>query len=48
MFGLHVRSAVRPLRILQGGTSGNAINGVAPKNPKRAFYENEANKEFGG
>ena len=32
----------------QGGTSGNAINGVAPKNPKRAFYENEANKEFGG
>ncbi|MBY6239087.1 RHS repeat-associated core domain-containing protein [Vibrio harveyi] len=30
-----------------GGTSGNAINGISPKNPNRETYINEANKEFG-
>ncbi|CAM4121194.1 RHS repeat-associated core domain-containing protein [Pedobacter westerhofensis] len=28
------------------GTSGNAINGVGPNNPKKEHYESEANKEF--
>ena len=31
----------------KGGTSGNAINGVSPKNPKAEFYEAERRKEFG-
>lgn len=31
----------------QGGTSGNAINGVSPKNPKAAQYQAAAKKEFG-
>ena len=30
-----------------GGTSGNAINGIAPKNPNRERYINEAKKTFG-
>jgi len=30
-----------------GGTSGNAINGISVKNPKRDLYLDEANKEFG-
>ena len=29
-----------------GGTSGNAINGVSPKNPKAQQYENARKKEF--
>ncbi len=32
----------------QRGTSGNAINGVGPKNQKADQYRNAANKEFGG
>jgi RHS repeat-associated protein len=32
----------------QGGTSGNAINGVSAKNPKADQYKNAANQEFGG
>lgn len=28
----------------EGGTSGNAINGVGPNNKKKGYYENEANK----
>jgi len=31
----------------QGGTSGNAINGVSPTNPKAQQYQDAANKEFG-
>lgn len=31
----------------QGGTSGNAINGVSPTNPNAAAYEAAANAEFG-
>ncbi|MFV5700175.1 DUF6443 domain-containing protein [Flavobacterium sp. ZT3R17] len=31
----------------EGGTSGNAINGVSPKNPNAKVYENAAKKEFG-
>jgi hypothetical protein len=31
----------------QGGTSGNAINGVSPRNPKARVYKREAKKEFG-
>lgn len=31
-----------------GGTSGNKINGISPKNPKRNNYLNQANKEFSG
>jgi hypothetical protein len=30
-----------------GGTSGNAINEVAQKNPNRAKYLKEAAREFG-
>ena len=30
-----------------GGTSGNAINGISPSNPKGAGYIKAANKEFG-
>ena len=30
----------------QGGTSGNAINGISPKNKKKAKYIEEAKKEF--
>ena len=30
-----------------GGTSGNAINGIAMNNPKRLFYLTESMKEFG-
>jgi hypothetical protein len=29
-----------------GGTSGNAINGISPKNPKDSHYRAEAAKEF--
>ena len=32
----------------QGGTSGNKINGISPKNPKKQHYLDEAKKEFGG
>ncbi|WP_281322742.1 DUF6443 domain-containing protein [Flavobacterium aestivum] len=31
----------------EGGTSGNAINGIGPKNRKAAQYEAAAKKEFG-
>src|SRR5258708_30656734 len=31
----------------QGGTSGNAINGVSPTNPKADIYKNAAEQEFG-
>ena len=31
----------------QGGTSGNAINGISPNNPKKHDYINAANKWFG-
>ena len=31
----------------QGGTSGNAINGISPKNPKRQDYLDDAKGEFG-
>jgi hypothetical protein len=31
----------------QGGTSSNAINGVAESNPNRANYMNAAEAEFG-
>jgi hypothetical protein len=31
----------------QGGTSGNAINGVSPSNPKAPQYEQACKKEFG-
>jgi hypothetical protein len=31
----------------EGGTSGNAINGVSPKNPNAKVYENASKKEFG-
>jgi hypothetical protein len=31
----------------QGGTSGNAINGVSPKNANAATYAEAAKKEFG-
>ncbi|MGY5615420.1 hypothetical protein [Vibrio brasiliensis] len=31
----------------QGGTSGNAINGIADSNPKGGYYRDEAIKEFG-
>jgi hypothetical protein len=31
----------------QGGTSGNAINGVSPKNKNAQKYEQAAKKEFG-
>ncbi len=31
----------------QGGTSGNAINGISPNNPKRDHYLDAATKEFG-
>ena len=31
----------------QGGTSGNAINGVSPKNPKKLQYDAARRKEFG-
>ena len=30
-----------------GGVSGNAINGISPKNPRRDEYLMSANKEFG-
>jgi RHS repeat-associated protein len=30
-----------------GGSSGNAINGVSPNNPKGPIYDNAANSEFG-
>ena len=30
-----------------GGTSGNAINSVSPRNPNREIYRQEALKEFG-
>ncbi len=29
------------------GNSGNKINGISPKNPRREHYLNEARKEFG-
>jgi RHS repeat-associated protein len=31
----------------EGGTSGNAINGVSPNNPKAGQYANAAEEEFG-
>lgn len=31
----------------EGGTSGNAINGISPRNPRRETYLNEADQEFG-
>ena len=31
----------------QGGTSGNAINGVSPTNPKAGEYKGAAEGEFG-
>ncbi len=31
-----------------GGTSGNPINGISPRNPRRDYYMNQAKKEFGG
>lgn len=31
----------------EGGSSGNSINGVSPKNPKAETYEAAAKKEFG-
>ncbi|MBT5470160.1 MAG: RHS repeat-associated core domain-containing protein, partial [Nitrospina sp.] len=31
----------------KGGTSGNAINGISPKNKKKAKYMEEAKNEFG-
>lgn len=31
----------------QGGTSGNAINGVSHKNPNALKYKTESEKEFG-
>lgn len=31
-----------------GGTSGNAINGIRPGNPKRDQYLEASRKEFGG
>ncbi len=31
----------------QGGSSGNAINGISPTNPKRQRYEDARRKEFG-
>jgi len=31
----------------QGGSSGNAINGVSPTNPNRQRYEDARRKEFG-
>lgn len=31
----------------QGGTSGNAINGVSSHNPKKEQYEQARRKEFG-
>ena len=33
--------------ISQGGTSGNAINGISPDNPKRKIYEEARKREFG-
>lgn len=30
----------------QGGTSGNAINGISDKNPKKDQYMDAAKKEF--
>jgi hypothetical protein len=31
-----------------GGTSGHAINGVSPSNPKAGQYDAAAKSEFGG
>ena len=31
----------------QGGTSGNAINGVSKNNPKRRIYDDARKREFG-
>ncbi len=31
----------------QGGTSGNKINSISDKNPKKEFYQNENKKKFG-
>ena len=31
----------------QGGNSGNAINGVSPRNPNKERYEQARKKEFG-
>jgi len=31
-----------------GGTSGNRINGISPKNPKRGSYLDQARRKFGG
>ncbi|WP_170213767.1 RHS repeat-associated core domain-containing protein [Vibrio tasmaniensis] len=31
-----------------GGTSGNKINGVSPRNPNKQNYRDQAQKEFGG
>jgi len=31
----------------EGGTSGNAINGISPRNPRREAYLNAADQEFG-
>jgi len=30
-----------------GGTSGNAINGISPRNPKRQQYLDESTRECG-
>jgi hypothetical protein len=30
-----------------GGTSGNAINGISPRSPRRTRYLDAANNEFG-
>lgn len=31
----------------QGGTSGNAINGISPNNKNKPLYEEAAKREFG-
>ena len=31
----------------QGGTSGNAINGISPNNPNAGKYRSACEKEFG-
>jgi hypothetical protein len=31
----------------QGGTSGNAINGVSPRNPNKGRYDTAAAEQFG-
>ncbi len=31
-----------------GGTSGNLINGISPRNPRKGYYLDQARNEFGG